>query len=251
MTSISQPTTFIYGLCDPTTEQLRYVGMSKHPTERRYQHVCASHLTKSCHKNHWIKSLLSKGLRPEVFVIEEVPSSRWQEAERFWIAYFRSIGANLTNSTIGGDGAGEMSAETRKKIGDSCRGKQRMFSETHRANLTEALRARRRDHPEWWAELSRKMQANRRNFGHEWTETSRKKLGATKKAAAAGLSKEERRAFAMSGVVARLAVPQREIKCVHCNSIFHAREFKAMYCSGRCKQAAHRRREKEMANVGD
>jgi hypothetical protein len=37
-------------------------------------------------------------------VLEEVPVGEWREAETFWIAYFRSIGANVINQTDGGQG---------------------------------------------------------------------------------------------------------------------------------------------------
>lgn len=134
----------IYGLIDPLTNELRYVGKTHSSLRRRFD----SHLSNArkgvrqpsaC----WIRSLLKKERRPEIFVIEECAESDWEEAEQFWIAYFRSLGARLLNLSIGG-GAGALgyratpetslrmsiaafgrpvSAETRAKIGAANRGR--------------------------------------------------------------------------------------------------------------------------------
>jgi hypothetical protein len=52
------------------------------------------------HVGRWIKTLADVGLKPEMFEIESV--LEWQEAEAFWIKYFRSIGAQLCNTAPGG-----------------------------------------------------------------------------------------------------------------------------------------------------
>ncbi len=69
------------------------------------------------YKGSWIKSLVASGLTPEVDVLEEhETSANLAEAEKFFIAYFRSIGCRLTNLTDGGDGGGaKWSEETRKR----------------------------------------------------------------------------------------------------------------------------------------
>lgn len=92
--------TIIYGLVDPRTQQLRYVGKTSKGTTRRLQ----SHLYDSArtHKTNWINSLKKQGLSPEVFVIEEV-SGDGCDSEIHHIAYFRGIGCALTNDTAGGD----------------------------------------------------------------------------------------------------------------------------------------------------
>lgn len=71
---------------------------------------------------HWLNQLKSLNLKPEIFVIEEVSEENWQEAERFWIAYFRYIGADLTNSTDGGEGSVNLAPEIRAKISKSLSG---------------------------------------------------------------------------------------------------------------------------------
>jgi hypothetical protein len=74
-------------------------------------------------------------LLPEWFVIEESDENCGFDAEKFWIAYFRSIGSRLLNLTIGGEGTLNFShsEETKKKIGQSHRGKR--LTDAHRAIL--------------------------------------------------------------------------------------------------------------------
>lgn len=91
--------TTIYGLIDPRNGELRYIGKSHKLRERFLEHLSGKGKT---HKDKWIRQLLSLGLQPELIVIEETED--WVEAEKFYIAYFRSIGANLTNLTDGGEG---------------------------------------------------------------------------------------------------------------------------------------------------
>lgn len=73
------------------------------------------------HKSNWIRSLLQKGFKPEVVVLEEFQEAQAQElaeAERWNIEYYRSIGCDLTNLTRGGDGPSgwKPSEETRTRM---------------------------------------------------------------------------------------------------------------------------------------
>lgn len=156
MSTTSQLTTFIYGLCDPLTQQLRYVGKANRPDVRRYQHIESRALVHKSHKNHWIKSLQAKGSRPEMFVIEEVSKDGWQEAEQFWIAYFKSIGADLTNSTLGGEG--DCGPEAHKKQADAIRGRKANRSPEHIAKLIVINKERAKD-PEWRRKITIAAQA--------------------------------------------------------------------------------------------
>lgn len=103
---------YIYGLSDPRNDQLRYVGATINLQERYYGHINDKRRTR---KVNWIKSLKKNNLKPEMFVIEEVDDSVWEESERFWIAYFRYIGADLTNLTDGGDKP-TLTKEQREKL---------------------------------------------------------------------------------------------------------------------------------------
>lgn len=89
----------IYGLIDPRNGQLRYVGQSSRglirPKQRHARH-CWS----------WEENLKCEGLVPEIEILQECNLiDELDEAEIFWIGYFRMIGANLTNISTGGCGS--------------------------------------------------------------------------------------------------------------------------------------------------
>ena len=103
---LSNKPTYIYGLFDPRTTELRYIGKTvKQPKERLSNHISAARAVKKQRVARWIRGILLDGLLPELCLLETVlPNGDWQEAERFYIEYFRSIGANLVNQTQGGEG---------------------------------------------------------------------------------------------------------------------------------------------------
>lgn len=92
-------TTFIYGLLDPETKEVRYIGKSNRPQRRLIRHLREE---RNNHKCNWLKSL--NGSSPELIIIDEVINSEWEFWESFYIELFRSWGFNLTNSTEGGLG---------------------------------------------------------------------------------------------------------------------------------------------------
>lgn len=89
----------IYALCDPATEEVRYVGKTWNLAIRMSQHMYESKWARN-HRSHWIRNL---GVKPLARILEVVPSDAWVEAERRWILHFRTSGARLTNGTDGGD----------------------------------------------------------------------------------------------------------------------------------------------------
>jgi hypothetical protein len=94
----------IYALCDPRNNQIRYVGFSTIGLRRPKQHWTKDK-NKKDHCHAWIRSLLQENLIPEVEVLEELPTAEGiGDIERFWIASWKLMGANLTNMTDGGDG---------------------------------------------------------------------------------------------------------------------------------------------------
>ena len=110
----------IYGLVDPRTKLVRYVGMSSIGMKRPRRHRSASRLKERNRKASWIKSLLAAGLDYEIVVLEEVSTrGALGGAERFWVAYGRVCGWPLTNLTDGGERDFGVSPEARKKISAS------------------------------------------------------------------------------------------------------------------------------------
>lgn len=85
----------IYGLSDPRDGQLRYIGQTSAPKTRYAQHLSLKNKDK---KSLWVAELRLLGLKPEMFLIEEITSGEHLVTEQFWINYFRMLGANLLNS---------------------------------------------------------------------------------------------------------------------------------------------------------
>lgn len=133
----------VYALIDPTSTEIRYVGKTaKAPCLRLAQHLQPSALRAKNHKSTWLRKLHVSGITPELHVVETCDTvESLNESERFWISYFRYIGAALTNSTDGGDGNSPgycPDARTRAKISAALKG--RTPSETTRRNSSAARR---------------------------------------------------------------------------------------------------------------
>jgi hypothetical protein len=142
----------IYGMVDPRTNELRYVGKTgkKFLSWRMASHLHDARRGMKKYVCNWLRELLDEHLRPEIFVIEEVGDSDWEEAERFWIAYFRSIGAKLTNTAGGGQGNTRALYEKRHSPM-----KGRIFSEEHKRRLREGFAQARQKRSESRKELWR------------------------------------------------------------------------------------------------
>lgn len=90
----------IYALTDPLTSEIRYIGKTRNVGQRHNSHCYTKSKT---HVSRWIQRLKSENLFPTMVVIESgLSESEWPEAEQFWIEYYKSYGARLTNITKGG-----------------------------------------------------------------------------------------------------------------------------------------------------
>jgi hypothetical protein len=143
----------IYGLVDPNTLQLRYIGKSCSGLARPRRHFQPStYNLNNGHKASWVRGLLTQGNQPSVVVIQafDTPDILC-EAERCWIRYFRSMGCPLTNLTDGGEGTPGCypSEETRALLSSSHKGKKfsvetrRKMSEAHKGLLRTPQHCRR------------------------------------------------------------------------------------------------------------
>lgn len=147
---------FIYGLVDPRTEKIRYVGKAQDPYHRlRRGHLLEARLKRrNTHCLSWIRSLLRESLEPSVVILEAVVESDWQERETAWIARL----PNLVNHAPGGEGGWShitsehhrraantrwSDPENRRKLGERLSEilKGRPKSKAHRAKLSERLKA--------------------------------------------------------------------------------------------------------------
>jgi hypothetical protein len=129
--------TFIYALIDPVMEKMRYIGKANDPHRRLREHQSekATH-----HRGRWIESLKSRGLAPEMIILEETTCEQWKEREIYWIAYYRAQGAPLVNGTDGGEGSAGWKAtpEISRRMSEAHKGIER--SPEWRQRLSESLR---------------------------------------------------------------------------------------------------------------
>lgn len=92
---------YIYGLKDPETKEIRYVGKSAKPKARYRQHIKNCDLVNN-HKRSWIKNLAEKGFVPELEILETTDQEHWELRERYWIKYGLDNDWPLTNISSGG-----------------------------------------------------------------------------------------------------------------------------------------------------
>lgn len=138
-------TVFIYALCEPGIEIIRYIGKSVNPAMRLSQHIYDSTRKHSrTHLGCWLRSL--NGRRPRVLLLAETDSKSWQSDEIRIIRDARNRGENLTNASDGGEGV-TMTPEVRAKIRDSKLGVRnhnygKKLSLETRARMSQAKRGR-------------------------------------------------------------------------------------------------------------
>lgn len=115
----------IYGLIDPRTGLIRYIGRTKKTLRQRL----ATHLKDAAtdpptnHRIRWFKKLISLGLTPIPFLIEECRGNGCLE-EKFHIRLARADGMNIVNSNDGSDGPMWICDETRQKLSRAAKGRR-------------------------------------------------------------------------------------------------------------------------------
>lgn len=83
---------YVYGLVDPRTHRVRYVGKAKHPRSRLSNHQsCGASLVAS-----WIADLSANGLRPELVILDAAETDEEALAkESRWASHFDGLGELL------------------------------------------------------------------------------------------------------------------------------------------------------------
>lgn len=95
-------TVYLYGLTDPRTGVVGYVGRAADPVKRWRQHLAepGGHDAKSLEssaKHKWLSSLRAEGIEPSLTVLDCVPAEDADRRERELIAQFRRAGQCLGN----------------------------------------------------------------------------------------------------------------------------------------------------------
>jgi hypothetical protein len=133
----------IYALKDPSGA-VRYIGKSSAGLKVAQRHITARVLSKdTSRKGDWIRSLMARGERPEIEVMEVLHEGgeALSAAEKRWIAEARTSGLDLTNMQAGGVGASagmRHRSETKRRQSDAA--KRRLSSPEGRQHL-EQMRA--------------------------------------------------------------------------------------------------------------
>lgn len=113
----------IYGIVNPKTDQVRYIGVTKNSLNRRlYEHRIDFIRTK---KTCWIQSMVKNNITPKIILLEDnLCKHEAFKKEIEYILLYKSFGANLVNLTLGGECPPNMKGiprtdETKQKISKS------------------------------------------------------------------------------------------------------------------------------------
>lgn len=84
----------IYGLRDPRTGAVRYIGSSEHIERRYWQHVERVALDQGggIWKQAWMLELRRAGLKPDLLILQEITCGDMREAESAFIADYELVG---------------------------------------------------------------------------------------------------------------------------------------------------------------
>jgi hypothetical protein len=158
------PANLIYGLIDPRTRLIRYVGLSSTGMKRPQDHRRSSCPDTYCRR--WVRKLQSRGLDYKITVLEVVKDIvDLRGAERWWIAYGRACGWPLTNLTDGGGPSEAALAERRRRNKESALVKAKAAEEARaekQRQLEEYERART-DREQYLKQLQQRFGSTRRH----------------------------------------------------------------------------------------
>jgi hypothetical protein len=90
-------TVYIYGLHEEGSEEIRYVGQTKHPRERLNNHISGGEGIDSNPKRQWLTDCISRNAQVHMEILETCASDIAVEREQHWIDYYGEKGHALTN----------------------------------------------------------------------------------------------------------------------------------------------------------
>lgn len=80
---------YIYGLIDPTSNTIRYIGATNDMNIRYPRHLNPSPQDKTKRAN-WLRGLLGQNLKPYLSLLEIVPLENATKAEAKWVEYYKN-----------------------------------------------------------------------------------------------------------------------------------------------------------------
>lgn len=80
--------TYIYGLADPDTGEVLYIGKADDPQRRFVEHLADRSDTR---KARWIADLRDHGREPTLVVFQGVPFASWRDVEAHWIRAYVAL----------------------------------------------------------------------------------------------------------------------------------------------------------------
>lgn len=113
--------TKIYALSNSEfPNHFRYIGKTNGTLRNRLkQHLTEAFNTKEnkiTYKINWIKSEKAKNNSIIITLIDEVTQDQWENSEKYYIKYYKSLGARLTNGNDGGGGVFNKTLKNSEKI---------------------------------------------------------------------------------------------------------------------------------------
>ena len=90
---------YVYTLADPRDDNVHYIGVTRYPALRMYQHLYTQDGNEG--KLRWVQGLFADGIEPVMLVLETVDT--WElalERERYWIKLYLEQKAPLVNRAL-------------------------------------------------------------------------------------------------------------------------------------------------------
>ena len=90
---------YIYALRDPLTQEIHYVGKTTMLRTRIMGHMseCRTNSRTNLEKRDWLNSLASKGLMPEMVILDQTDFHNAGKLESTWVKRLREQGYVLFN----------------------------------------------------------------------------------------------------------------------------------------------------------
>lgn len=90
----------IYALREMGTSEIRYVGQTEHPKERKWQHWYSGSIDSARKVENWIGQVKDRGGHIEMIGLQECEAHQASYWECYWIGFYSGFGAQLLNKGL-------------------------------------------------------------------------------------------------------------------------------------------------------